>query len=93
MVKWEFQLPGNSITTSHNVGILLSQRRRGDIKWPAYGTRRLICLEAIFKANNNNNNMKGKRNGRKHRKVSEKSMNVTMHITWDIQFELCINLI
>lgn len=45
---WKFKLPGNSITTSHNVGILLSQRRRGDIKWPAYGTRRLICLEAIF---------------------------------------------
>lgn len=41
-----YQLPGNSITTSHNVGILFNHKRRGVIKWPAYGTRRRICLEA-----------------------------------------------
>lgn len=41
-------LPGNSITTSHCVGILLSHSRRGVIKWPAYGTLRRSCLEAIW---------------------------------------------
>lgn len=46
IIKQSNKLPGNSITTSHIVGILLSQRRRGVIKWPAYGTRRRICLEA-----------------------------------------------
>lgn len=40
------ELPGNSITTSQSVGILFSHKRRGVIKWPAYGTRRRICLEA-----------------------------------------------
>lgn len=48
-MKQNNKLPGNSITTSHIVGILLSQRRRGVIKWPAYGTRRRICLEATQK--------------------------------------------
>lgn len=40
------QIPGNSITTSQIVGILLSHNRLGVIKWPAYGTRLRICLEA-----------------------------------------------
>lgn len=38
--------PGNSITTSHCVGILLSHNLRGVIKWPAAGILLLICLEA-----------------------------------------------
>lgn len=48
-MKQNDKLPGNSMTTSHKVGILISQRRRGVIKWPAYGTRRRICLEATQK--------------------------------------------
>lgn len=40
-------LPGNSTTTSHCVGILLSHKRLGVIKCPAAGTRRLINLEAV----------------------------------------------
>jgi hypothetical protein len=40
-------LPGNSTTTSHCVGILLSHKRLGVIKWPAAGTRRRINLEAV----------------------------------------------
>lgn len=47
-------LPGNSMTTSHCVGILLSHNRLGVIKCPAAGTRRLINLEAkLYKENNN----------------------------------------
>lgn len=39
-------LPENSITTSHCVGTLFSQSRRGVIKCPAHGTRRRISREA-----------------------------------------------
>lgn len=51
--KYTNELPGNSTTTSHCVGILLSHNRRGVIKWPAAGTRRLINLEAVSTGNSN----------------------------------------
>lgn len=52
----EYQ-PGNSITTSHCVGILLSHNLCGVIRCPAYGTFRRNFCDTAFKKRNTINNI------------------------------------